>query len=396
MPITSRGHRYTGHRLSRMGIGLKEIVSDLPEALRREFDYLANRPMNAILTLTWRCSCRCSSCYVWRRPRPSQPELTREQWLAVGRALLRKGVQTFELFGGDVFLRKDVVVPLCRELAEGGGRVFIPTNSRQLDPATASALVDCVHTFYLSTDALGEAHDRMRGVPGTFDRVDSVLEILQRARGDRRWPLLVCNTTVSRDNVEQLADLAAYAASAGYDEIAFEYVGQFTPDHVARSAIGEYRPSPIYLAGAESMLLRPEQVPTLRRQLARARTLAGMNALGRPFGVQTINTEVLSDAHLVQGTVPQGRCFMEHCEAVIDPYGHVVPCLFFDTFPLGHVLAGALEDGWLTERRREFRRCRREGRLELCRHCIMSVVRNRSGLDVTRQAWRRARMTVGC
>ncbi len=377
-------------RARRVGAGIKAVIGDLPEAASRELAYRADQPLEAILTLTWRCSCRCSTCQVWRRPRSAEPELTCEEWLDVGRKLLARGVHVFELFGGDVFLRKDVVVPLCRALHAGGGAVYIPTNSRQLDAATAAELVDCVHTFYLSMDALGADHDRMRGMPGTFDRVGNVLHVLQAARGDRPGPKLVCNTTITRHNVDQLADLAVHAARTGFDEISFEYVGEFRPDHVARSAIGEYRPSPIFLSAGESALVRPEQVSALRRQLHAARRVAGQNALGRPFGVRTANTDSLSDADLVGGTVPRRRCFMARCKAIVDPCGHLVPCVFFDTFSLGSVRRGVLDEPWLNERRRLFRQYRDRGRLEMCDHCIMSVVRNRGALDVAQRAWREA------
>ena len=101
----------------------------------------------------------------------------------------------------------------------------------------------------------------------------------------------------------------------------------------------------------------------------------------------TINTDLLSAANLVDGTVPARRCFFERTNVVVDPYGNVVPCLFFDGFALGDVRTGALDRSWETRERLRFRRCRDKAGPALCRHCIMSVIRNQTGYDVIRRAY---------
>jgi radical SAM protein with 4Fe4S-binding SPASM domain len=333
---------------------------------------------------------------VWRRPPQPDRELSAEGWLQVARKLVARGVKSVELFGGDVLLRKDALAPLCEFFCKAGCKVYIPTNCNLLDEPMAQVFAHTVHALFLSTDALAEAHDRIRGTPGTFDRVGRALQMLLAARGARTKPKLICNTTVSRHNVDQLARLAEFACRAGYDQIDLEYVGQFENQHVAASCIDRLAPAPMYLRQAESCLITADQAPRLRRQLAEAHAVAGRPTVsGRPFEVVTINIDLLSDQDLVSGAVPYRRCFMERATAIIDPYGNVVPCLFFDNYAVGNVLDGALERSWETPRRDVFRMYRQEGRLELCRHCIMSVIRNRTGWDVMRRAAISARQRAG-
>jgi radical SAM protein with 4Fe4S-binding SPASM domain len=366
----------------------REVLYDVPEAFRREYDYGTGMRRSAILSLTWRCTSHCQSCTAWRRPAQRARELSVQEWLEVAAKLAASGVRSFELFGGDVLLRKEVLFPLCKAIHASGGEVHIATNCNLLDDEVARLFAETAYALYLSTDGLESSHDTIRGTPGTFDRLAQARQRLLTMRGACPTPKLICNTTICQDNAAQAYDVAAYALKSGCDEIDFEYIGQFEDEHVQKSCIAGSLPSPIFMRSGPSRLLRAEQAPMLREQLTRARELTGQPTLaGRPFRVVTLNIDVLADHHLVDGTVPGKRCFVERAMVVVDPYGSVVPCLFFDNICVGDVRQGALDRSLETTERRQFRDFRDNGRLELCRHCIMSVIRNRTGWDVLRRAY---------
>ena len=374
-------------RVKRTANVAREVLSDLPLAIRTAYNARVGRRQSAVLVLTWRCTSRCQSCTAWKRPAQPESELTTEQWLQIGRKLIARGVHSVELFGGDVLLRKETLFPLVRLFHEAGCLVHMPTNCNLLDEPTARELTEHLFFIYLSMDGLGEAQDACRGTEGSFSRVQRALQLLIAARGDRPLPRLICNTTVSRGNAGQLEAIAKFARQMGFDEIHCEAVGQFEQDHVDRSHIGSEAPSPLYLRQGPSLLITPEQAPVLRDQLGRARKLAGTcNGLGRPFGVTTINIDVLSDENLTNGTVPPGRCNMERIKVIVDPFGRLVPCLFFDSFPVGDATNGGLDGDMDTPRRKLFRQHCNAGKLELCRHCSMFMERNRTGRTVLRRA----------
>ncbi len=365
-----------------------QVLRDLPAAVLREYDYCTGTRRSAILSLTWRCTSHCVSCTAWRRKDQRHQELTAQQWLDAASKLLKMGVQCFELFGGDVLLRKDVLFPLCRTLHAAGAEIHIATNCNLLDEQTAQVFAETVHSLYLSTDGLDDVHDTIRGTPGTFSRLAEARTRVLEARGRGRTPKLVCNTTIGRDNAAMAYDIAAFALEEGYDEIDFEYIGEFDNSHVACSCVDGLTPSPIFLRSGDSRLLTAEQVPALRQQLRRTHSLTGKPSFsGRPFKVVTLNVDVLPDRHLIEGTVPWRRCFVERSMVIIDPFGNIVPCLFFDNISAGNVLEGALDHSFETAKRAHFRQLRQDGKLELCRHCIMSVVRNRTGWDILRRAY---------
>ncbi len=367
---------------------LKFMAGDLREAARCEYEYCREVQTSAILVLTWACTSRCKTCTAWRRRDDRATELTCEEWLEVGRELAARGVRDVELFGGDVFLRKDVVIKLTELLNSLGCRVYIPTNGNLMNEDTARHLAKSLHALYISVDGLDEAHDEVRGMPGTFERTRRALKLFRSNRGGARYPKLVCNTTVSKYNVNQLVKIAEFACNAGFDRIELGYVGELTEDHVQNSRIGDYLASPIYIRSGESSLVRKEALPLLREQLRQAKASfdGRQGPMGR-FKVKTTDVDILSDREVIEGTVPPRRCMFERTTVFIDPYGNVIPCLFFDTYGLGNVRHGALDRPRTTEALRRFRRHQESGQLMICRHCIMSVLRNCSGLDVLHRAY---------
>ncbi len=381
--------------IKRTGCVIKELTSDAPEALKREWDYYREKPASAVFALTWACTSRCKTCTSWRRTRRKDEELSIDEWLTVGETLIGQGIKRVELFGGDVFLRPELTVRLAALFKARGCRVGIPTNSNLLTREIAGELVKSVDVFYISTDGVDDLHDKVRGRSGAFEKVLRAVDYLKEARGSSALPRLICNTTISKYNSRALTGIAQFAMRRGFDDIQFEYVGEFTDEHVCNSQIGGYRPSPIYMRNGESALLTEELVPIVREQLKEAATLNGQTAeSGRAFKVQTTSIDALSDANLVGGTVPGRRCFFERMTRIIDPYGNIAPCLFFDTFSMGNVRKGDLGGAFSDARRKRFRNARDSGQLELCRHCIMSVVRNRSGRDVLSRAIMTGRQRV--
>lgn len=369
------------------GVNLaREVLSDLPHAMKQEHSYRTCRRKSAILALTWRCTCHCNSCTSWRRPDQRDAELTIDQWLQIGQKLLDQGIRNVEFFGGDVLLRKDLVYTLAEFLHKNGCDVCMATNCNLIDAPTAQRLAGYLHALALSTDGLDQTHDVLRGSSGNSSRVRRALEMVLAARGAQTDPELICNMTISRGNVDQIASLARLARQAGYDRIALEYVGQFEPAHVDRSHIGDEVPSPLFIRQGPSLLVEPGQLPLLREQVSRARELDGTrNGMGRPFRVESSPFDILSDKDLVEGTVPAGRCFMERTLVVMDPYGHVVPCLFFDNFAVSNALQDP-PDKWTSNTRWNlFRNAHDCGKLELCLHCSMSLVRT-GGWELLRRS----------
>ena len=166
------------------------------------------RPLLVFWETTRACQLACRHCRADAMPRALPGELTALE----GRALIRqvaafgKPSPILVLTGGDCLLRPDIF-----ELAEYARELGVPAcMSPSVTPSLTEAAMEGmreagVKAVSISLDgAGGRTHDAVRGISGHFhDTVAAVRSLL--AHGLR----VQVNTTVMRDNVDELADVAA-------------------------------------------------------------------------------------------------------------------------------------------------------------------------------------------
>lgn len=175
-----------------------------------------------ILFVTGRCNARCPFCFYWRERSQETEEL--------GLTEIERLAQTippFEILllsGGEPFLRDDLaelVTLFCQH--SGIQVVSIPTNG--LLPYRIETSVARIMEFNpalhvsvnLSLDGLGEKHDRMRGVKGSFGKVEESIDRLVGLRRAHPGQLEVTlNSVICAENYETLPDLARHV-SVHYD-----------------------------------------------------------------------------------------------------------------------------------------------------------------------------------
>ncbi len=122
---------------------IKNGFRELNRFIKREINYYRIKPTHAILFLTYRCTSRCRSCSMWKRGQKTdlKEEMTLNDWKKCVDMIGSRGLEDIEIFGGDAFLRKDVLIPLIRYINDKGIQIYFPTNCNLLDQETAVQLV---------------------------------------------------------------------------------------------------------------------------------------------------------------------------------------------------------------------------------------------------------------
>lgn len=130
-------------------------------------------PMNLTVSVTYRCNSRCLTCNVYEK---KADEFTLDEFDRTFSSLGR-APYWFTMSGGEPFLRADL--PAICESAHRRcrpGIINIPTNgllTGRIPGAVeeiARACSDSQIIVNLSLDEIGERHDRIRGVPGNYDK----------------------------------------------------------------------------------------------------------------------------------------------------------------------------------------------------------------------------------
>lgn len=234
------------------------VLQDLPppreRRLRRHAKGTVPTPLYAVWEITLACDQRCVHCGS-RAGKARKGELTTEECLDVARQLDEMGIGEVTLVGGEAYLRNDFIL-IVNELRARGMSVTMTTGGLNLTQARVDALRDAgIRTLSISLDGLEEAHDELRGVPGSHARA---LEALSRVR--RAGIPVGVNTQINRRTLADLPRLLERIADAG----AFGWQLQIT------SPFGNAADRPDILLQPYMML---DVFDTLRGVLRRAKAL---------------------------------------------------------------------------------------------------------------------------
>ena len=168
------------------------------------------------LYVTEECNARCWHCYqptlnVANSERPVSPgQVDHETLLQFIQTALPLGLRSVKLTGGEPLLRSDIV-----ELIEGinglGLALCVESNGFFVTESLADLLAREAQMVAVSLDGGSpDRHDRLRRLPGSFDRATRAMTMLS-SRGGNVQAIM----TLSRVNVADLEATIAAAAGAG-------------------------------------------------------------------------------------------------------------------------------------------------------------------------------------
>lgn len=225
-------------------MNLKSLLTDiLPKGpaylLARRGLVSPPRPITLTFSVTAACQSRCKTCGIGERyhrdPSVAKRDLGLDEIEQVFRSL--GPIYFFNISGGEPFLRKDlpeIVRLACQHLKPRV--VHIPTNaimpSRIVDKTRD--ILDIMTawdpavplTVKPSIDGVGEEHDRVRGVPGNFQRLLETIEGLRPLQKEFPQFHLELGTVVSRFNLDHLDEIAEFVHGLGVESYRNEIAEQ--------------------------------------------------------------------------------------------------------------------------------------------------------------------------
>ncbi|WP_323117816.1 GDL motif peptide-associated radical SAM/SPASM maturase [Burkholderia alba] len=131
-------------------------------------------PVHAVWEITLACDLKCLHCGS-RAGHRRTGELNTAECLEVIDALARLGTREVSLIGGEAYLRKDWT-QLIRAIRAHGMYCAIQTGGRNLTPRRLAEAVEAgLNGVGVSLDGLAPLHDKVRNVPGAFERATDTL-----------------------------------------------------------------------------------------------------------------------------------------------------------------------------------------------------------------------------
>ena len=150
---------------------------DVPARFLSEADLGHCVPVHVVWEITLACDLKCLHCGS-RAGRRRPAELTTAECLSVVDSLAALGTREVSLIGGEAYLRRDWTT-IVRAIRAHGMYCAIQTGGRNLTPDRLQSAVDAgLNGLGVSLDGLAPLHDRIRNVPGSFNRA---VDLLRRA-----------------------------------------------------------------------------------------------------------------------------------------------------------------------------------------------------------------------
>ena len=244
-----------------------------------------SRPLSAQWELTFKCNHLCSFCY--NAPN-GQREMTAAEITSGLEKIADFGVLYLTMTGGEPMVRPDFF-EIARSARELGFAIRIYSNGYLIDAERAKKLKE-LHTFEVEISIHGaraETHDTLTGIRGSFDKVISALDNLQKNRIKTN---LKCPVThLNQNELWEIWEIGKRFGSS----IAFDPV--ITPRDDGDK-------SPLAMAATKEFLVRffSEEFKELR--------------YGR-------------DVSKRDDTTIQANCGTGRTSFTIDPYGNIFPCV---------------------------------------------------------------------
>ncbi|MCH9687534.1 MAG: radical SAM protein [Deltaproteobacteria bacterium] len=169
----------------------------------------APTPRLAVWEITLACDQACIHCGS-RAGDARAGELSTEESLDLIAQMKELGVGEVVLVGGEAYLRNDFIL-LVRAIREAGMTCAMTTGARTLTRTRVEAMVEAgISAVNVSIDGLQPAHDRLRGVEGSWDAAFAALGYLREA-----GVTITANTQINRLTRHDLVPLLHHIADAG-------------------------------------------------------------------------------------------------------------------------------------------------------------------------------------
>ncbi|MGC8547883.1 MAG: radical SAM/SPASM domain-containing protein [Candidatus Micrarchaeia archaeon] len=189
-------------------MGFSEFAGLGLEALKSNFATLS-KPYKLNFAITYQCNSHCLTCDIWKL-KPVNELSTSE---IVQFAEKNNYFRWVELTGGEPFLRSDIVeiAKAFKANMKGLYILTIPTNSLVNHDALVGKIESIARlgiprfVITLSLDGYRELHDKIRGVPGNFDKVIAVAASLHELESKYKGFSFFFGYTMSKYNIGELA-----------------------------------------------------------------------------------------------------------------------------------------------------------------------------------------------
>ena len=324
-----------------------------------------------VFELDYCCNLKCQTCNIWRadfnKHRGAGPH-SLEQQMSCLEHLLEGSIEQFTFLGGEPLLNQHLWA-LLGLAGSSGAETALVTNGTLLHEINEQKIFNSgLKTLIVSLDGPPAVHDKIRGCPGTFERLfESILRIQKRKKvNGLAFPRVLIYTTVSSLNSSALPDLLPYVRRLDVNGIRFQLVSVLD-DKLIEETKCLFEEDPIGYHSYEVhhfLRLSNEEFIRVRAFLAESEPQF------RKWGINLQLEGILSKNE------PVSSCRFILSSVVINPSGEVLPCPMLPSFSLGNCNKQSTTLLWGNVKHQFFlNQFVKNGAFPVCRECCVEKIR---------------------
>jgi len=168
-------------------------------------------PEFIIAFVTERCNLKCEHCFFWREVDAPGETMTAGEWRRIARQIGSPAM--IGLTGGEPFLREDldeIAVAFATEARPLGLQItsngFLPARIEAITRKILQGAPELRFAVSISIDGPAAVHDRIRALPGSWERAAETLDRLVRLRAAQPRLKVATGTVFCRDNQDVAED----------------------------------------------------------------------------------------------------------------------------------------------------------------------------------------------
>ncbi len=207
-----------------MAMTLSEVVQEIPSVVHDLYENHVTKHFKVIaptvlhVNVNLRCNTKCAMCNIWELK--STHTLSLEQLGQIFSDPVYARVEYIILAGGEPTLRKDLpeIVELMHHHMPRLKKLMIASNvinRASVQKQYPRIAQYCANhrirlTLGVSLDGIGETHDKVRGVPGAFEKVMENVQFMQQLQKEVPFGMSIDPTIFSMNvhEMQKLQDLA--------------------------------------------------------------------------------------------------------------------------------------------------------------------------------------------
>lgn len=322
-------------------------------------DRIHNLPV-LILMPHSRCNCRCIMCDIWKANQ--QKREIDEELIARSIGEFKKlHVREVVLSGGEALMHSNLW-RFCEVLAELSVKITL-LSSGLLIERYAGDIVRHVDEVIVSVDGSREVHDRIRNVPGGFDKMAGGVRALKKTDPAFR---VTARCVIQRHNYFDFENIVRSSEEVGFDRVSFLAADTTSGAFNRATPWTKERVGDIALSRDETFAF--EKI--IRTSFI---TLATAYRTGYIAESPARITRIVKYYKAMNGLddFPKVECNAPWVAAVVEADGSVRPCFFHQ--PYGNLHQRTFLNVVNSPEAIAFRNNLDVGRNEICRRCVCSL-----------------------